>query len=105
MSTKKWLVRWAAVLALFLGSVVALNAYYGSDNGVTTNGPSSSTVSHATLQGDANMTQQMSAPTAATGAPVHGDDPQLRRSQSSAYVRALEQHQADINRMLAQGAP
>jgi hypothetical protein len=40
-----------------------------------------------------------------TDSPVHANDEQLVRSQDPGYVRALEQHQADIDRMLARGNP
>ena len=59
--------------------------------------------SHDQLQGDANMTQQMSTPNAATGSQTHARDGQLARSQDPGYLAALEQHQADIDRMLARG--
>jgi hypothetical protein len=32
-------------------------------------------------------------------------DPQLRHSSNPAFVRELEQHQADIDRMLARSTP
>ena len=62
----------------------------------------SSTYSHELLQRDANMTQRMSTPTA--DGPMQSGvvrDTQLDHSQDPAFVRALEQHQADIDRMLA----
>ena len=59
--------------------------------------------SHDQLQGDANMTEQMSTPNAATASQSHTRDAQLARSQDPGYVAALEQHQADIDRMLARG--
>lgn len=57
---------------------------------------------HDTLQRDAEMTQRMSAPTA-SGPMFSGQirDEQLDHSQSPGFVKALEQHQADIDRMLA----
>ena len=56
----------------------------------------------AQLQRDADMTQQMSTPKA-NGAMQTGQtpEPMLQRSQDPGYVRALEQYQADIDRMLA----
>ncbi len=55
---------------------------------------------------DFNMTQYMSSPGAAgpmfTGATV---DPQLRHSQDPAFVRELEEHQQDMDRMLGRGQP
>lgn len=61
-----------------------------------------STYSHDLLQQDANMTQQMSTPTA-DGPMQRGGlrDDQLDHSQDPAFVRALEQHQAEVDRMLA----
>ena len=57
---------------------------------------------HDNLQRDAEMTQRMSAPNA-SGPMFSGQirDPQLAHSQNPAFVRALEDHQADIDRMLA----
>lgn len=57
---------------------------------------------HDTLQRDAEMTQRMSAPTA-SGPMFNGQihDLQLDHSQSPAFLKALEQHQADIDQMLA----
>ena len=60
---------------------------------------------HDQLQSDANMTQKMSTPNANTDSQYHRSDGQLGRSQSAGYVAALETHQADIDRMLAQGNP
>lgn len=61
-----------------------------------------STYSHELLQRDATMTQRMSTPNA-DGPMQRGEvyDAQLDHSQSPGFVRALEQHQADIDRMLA----
>lgn len=66
----------------------------------------SGTYGHDQLQSDADMTQQMSTPNA-NGPMQSGQiqEPMLQRSQDPAYVRALEQHQADIDRMLGRGAP
>jgi hypothetical protein len=62
--------------------------------------------SHDELERAANMTQQMSAPSANTGSQAHADDEQLRRSQQDpGYVGALEQHQAGLDAMLARGTP
>lgn len=57
---------------------------------------------HDTLQQDALMTQRMAAPNAA-GPMFTGQvqDDQLLHSQNPGFVRALEEHQADIDRMLA----
>lgn len=57
---------------------------------------------HDNLQRDAEMTQRMSAP-GASGPMFSGQirDPQLDHSQNPAFIKALEDHQADIDRMLA----
>lgn len=57
---------------------------------------------HDTLQRDAEMTQRMSAPNA-SGPMFTGQirDPQLDHSQNPAFIKALEEHQADIDQMLA----
>lgn len=95
------------VAALFFVSVIALAVTTEPD---TRPGPATSTnvggYSHALLQRDADMTQRMSSPTA-DGAMQRGEvrDAQLDHSQSSAFVRALEQHQDDIDRMLARPTP
>lgn len=58
------------------------------------------------LHQDYNMTQYMSGPTA-SGPMFTGQitDPQLEHSSDPAFVRELEQHQADMDRMLARGTP
>jgi len=63
---------------------------------------SSSVDDHDTLERDALMTQRMSAPNAA-GPMFTGQvqDDQLAHSQNPGFIRALEEHQADIDRMLA----
>jgi hypothetical protein len=57
---------------------------------------------HDGLQRDAEMTQRMSAPNA-SGPMFTGQirDPQLDHSQNPAFIKALEEHQADIDQMLA----
>lgn len=95
------------VAVLFFGSVIALGLASEPD---TTPAPASSTpgggYSHELLQRDANMTQRMSSPTA-NGPMQSGQvrDEQLDHSQNPAFVRALEQHQSDIDRMLARPTP
>ena len=73
----------------------------------TTNGKSTAPAaySHNELQRAADMTQQMSTPAANTGSTYHAGDEQLQRSSSVAYLRAVEQHQTDIDRMLARETP
>lgn len=58
------------------------------------------------LHQDYNMTQYMSGPTA-SGPMFTGQltDAQLEHSSDPAFVRELEQHQRDIDRMLARGEP
>lgn len=95
------------VVALFFGSVIALAVATEPD---ARPAPASSTTvggySHELLQRDADMTQRMSLPTA-DGAMQRGQvpDAQLDHSRSASFVRALEQHQADIDRMLARPSP
>lgn len=61
---------------------------------------------HDELQRAADMTDQMSAPSANTGSPAHAQDEQLRRSlHDPGYVEALEQHQAGLDQMLARRTP
>lgn len=94
--------------ALFFGSVVTLGVITAPDDaaGVPPPRPAVSGYSHDDLQQAADMTQQMSAPNANTGSPVHANDDELVRSLNVAgYVQAVEQHQADIDRMLARGTP
>lgn len=57
---------------------------------------------HDGLQRDAEMTQRMSVPNA-SGPMFTGQirDPQLDHSQNPAFIKALEEHQADIDQMLA----
>ena len=64
--------------------------------------PAAVTADHSQLQRDADMTQQMSTPTA-DGPMQNGliQEPMRQRAEDPGYVRALEQHQADIDRMLA----
>jgi hypothetical protein len=60
---------------------------------------------HEELQPDANMTQRMSTANANTDSQNHRRDPQLDRSLDPNYLAALEQHQADVDRMLARQNP
>ena len=96
------------VALVFFGSVITLGVVTTPDD--VTNGPATrpaavSGYTHDELQRAADMTQQMSTPNANTGSPIHAGDEQLARSQSPGYVRAVEQHQAAIDRMLANGTP
>ena len=58
------------------------------------------------LHDDYTMTRYMSDPNA-SGSMFTGQvtDPQSQRSSDPAYVRELETHQQDIDRMLGRGAP
>ena len=96
------------VTVAFFGSVITLGLVTAPED--APNRPAQSpgivaTYSHDQLQSDANMTQQMSTPNANTDSQYHANDGQLDRSQNAGYVAALEQHQLDLDRMLAQGTP
>ncbi len=105
MDPMRALRSWMYVSGAVLGLVVVLAALSAPDEaspGAPARTPAASTFDHDQLQVDANMTQQMSTPSA--DGPMQrgqiGED-QLDRSWLPGYVRALEQHQADIDRMLA----
>ena len=89
---------------VFFGTVigVGLASEPTGTPGTPPSSSGSSGYSHELLQQDAEMTQRMSTP-AADGPMQSGGvrDTQLDHSQDPAFVRALEQHQADIDRMLA----
>jgi hypothetical protein len=93
--------------SLLLGTIAGLASLTTADDPAGSKPPASVTAaySHEVLQSDADMTQQMSAPSANTSAQFHRDDEQLVRSQNSAYLRALEQHQAGLDQMLADPTP
>jgi hypothetical protein len=96
------------VVSLFFASVVGLGLATQPD-GTTPDTPTSSegsSYSHELLQRDADMTQRMSTPLA-DGPMQRGDlrDAQLDHSLRPGFLPALEQHQADIDRMLASPAP
>ena len=108
MDTNRRFRRLMFSAAAFFASVITLGVVTAPDDAPSR--PSSvpgvvSSYSHDQLQRDATMTQQMSTPNANTDSQYHANDGQLDRSQSAGYVAALEQHQADIDRMLARGAP
>ena len=104
MTTARVIRRFVVVIVLFLGALSALGAATEPDDPALAPPAASSAYSHDELQRAADMTQQMSAPNAGTGSQSHAGDEQLRRSQSSGYVAAVEQHQADIDEMLARGS-
>lgn len=72
----------------------------------TYGGSSGGSYGDAQLHQDYNMTQYMGNPNA-DGPMFSGQttDPQLQHSQNPGFVRELEQHQADMDRMLGKGAP
>ena len=106
MDSTRVLKRLLFVAVAFFGSVITLGALTTPDDAPDPARPAAvAGIPHDQLQADADMTQQMSAPNANTGSQAHRNDGQLDRSQSPGYVAALEQHQADIDRMLARGTP
>ena len=92
----KWLI--ASMVAMF--AVLALSTTRTGEQPLPAPEPEPASVRQTLLQLDANMTQQMSTPNASAGQ-AHLRDAQLQRSQDQNYVRLLESHQADIDRMLA----
>jgi hypothetical protein len=93
-----------AAVVVFVGLGLATTRGAGPDQ--PSNTPDTYTgYTHEELQLDANMTQRMSVANANTDSQIHSRDPQLVRSQDPNYVRALEQHQADVDRMLARQNP
>lgn len=89
--------------AILLGVVTVVAGLTAPDEPSTAPAQSSvSSYSHDLLQRDADMTRQMSAPNA--DGPMQRYqvvDPQLEHSQQAGFVPALEDHQSDIDRMLA----
>lgn len=99
MNVERFGKRLAIFAGLFFTGILALglaNEPQGG-SGVPARQAPGISYSHEVLQQDALMTQQMSTP----NAPVHNNDAQLHRSQDPGYVRSLERHQEDIDRMLA----
>jgi hypothetical protein len=92
----RWMI--GAVVVVFIGLGVTTTTNSGDSRPVPA--PQGSR-DHETLQIDADMTQQMSTPNADTARQNHLRDPQLARSQDPGYLAALEQHQRDVDRMLA----
>lgn len=99
----KWLVGSLATIFLGLGLATTTTP----DRREQPDPPSVEPVAHNNelVQIDANMTEQMSVANADTGRQNHQNDPQLRRSTDENYLRQLEQHLADIDKMLARQAP
>ena len=101
-------LRWISVVVGVIVVTMVVVGVSERENGSSPSTPQPvvSGYSHEELQPDANMTQQMSAPNANTDSQFHTSDGQLDRSKANpAYVRALEQHQRDADRMLARSAP
>lgn len=98
----QFITKWVIAGTIGLGSVIAVGESSRPDpsNTQPRNQPATE-VSHDQVQRDIDMTQQMSTPNAVTDSPYHRADGQLTRAQSDAYVGALEQHQAAIDKMLA----
>ena len=101
----KALRRFLIAVVVFFGGVLTLAAVSEPDDGggAPSRPAYSGTYDHDQLQRDAQMTQNMSAPNANTDAQYHRNDEQLSHSSDPAFVRDLEAHQADIDRMLARG--
>lgn len=92
--------------AVLLGAILAIGASTDLQPQPARAPTSGGNYSHEVLQGDAEMTQRMSTPTA-DGRMQRGEtrDAQLDRSQNPGFLADLEQHQADIDRMLARPTP
>lgn len=103
----KALRRLAVTLVVLFGGVLTLAAVSAPDDGTGTPSPPSysGTYEHPQLQRDVQVTQNMSTPNANTDSQFHRNDEQLSSSSDPAFVRDLEAHQADINRMLARPVP
>lgn len=93
--------RFCLVAVLFFGGLVPLAAASGTGDAPSTPARSTGAYDGAVLWQDAQMTQDMSAPTADAGALVHRDDGQLARSRDPAFLRDFEAYTAQIDRMLA----
>ena len=94
------------VSVLFVGLVIAIGVASEPDARPTPAPASSASYSRELLERDSNMTQRMSSPTA-DGPMQRGQvrDQQLDHSKDPAFVRALEDYQGDIDRMLARPTP
>ena len=108
MNEARVLRRLLVTATLFFGLIITVGLAAEPDTrpAPAPSSASGSGASHEVLQRDADMTQRMSSPTA-DGSMQRGQvrDEQLDHSQNLAFVDALEQHQADIDRMLARPMP
>lgn len=103
MDEGRFLKRLAIGSTVLVGSLIAVGVTSDpSDRPAPRLAVSSSSYSHELLQRDAEMTQRMASP-GADGPMQRGQtaDDQLAHAHDRAFVGALEQHQADIDRMLA----
>lgn len=103
MDAERTIKRLSTFGVLLFAAIIKLGLASQPDDpsGGPTRPASGTAYSHDTLQQDAGMTEQMSTPNASTGGSSHQNDAQLRRSQDAGYVRALEEHQAGVDQMLA----
>ncbi|MEX2556084.1 MAG: hypothetical protein WEB06_10665 [Actinomycetota bacterium] len=89
------------IVGLVVVVAIAVAAIGGSAGTAPATGWPSNGVPHEQLESDRIMTQQMGVdvgPGMQAGMPANG---MLGRSMSASYVRMLEQHATDIDRMLA----
>lgn len=90
------------LLGVVVAVAIAVAAIGGSaGTAPATPGWPSNGAPHGQLESDRIMTQQMGVdvgPAMQAGMPANG---MLGRSMSASYVRMLEQHAADVDRMLA----
>ena len=93
----RWMI--GGLVAVFIG--LGLTTTNGGDQQQPSRPTSGGSANHEILQADANMTQRMSVPSADTARQNHLSDGQLARSQDPGYLAQLEQHQRDLDRMLA----
>lgn len=101
MDERRFFKRLAIGSALLVGSAIGAGLLSEPSDRPSRPAVSSSPYSHELLQRDAEMTQRMAAPSA-DGPMQRGAtaDDQVVHSQNPGFVGALEQHQADVDRML-----
>ena len=109
-------LRWRVVMmvATFVGAFGAFGAFgvgvvvhdTATGNGTRPVVSSSPEVSEDQLQADYDMTRYMANPDATGPMFTYGaTDPQLQHASDPAFVRALEDHTAVMDRMLGRGRP